>query len=82
MTTRAEITAEMMKEIYLGDGVYCKFDGYQYVLRAPRTHGDGYVALEPSTLVAFNEARKRISMLWNTYYALLQGEATSDEAPF
>lgn len=40
-------------EIYLGDGLYCSFDGYQFWLRAPREHGDHLVALEPSVLNAF-----------------------------
>ena len=35
-------------ETYLGDGLYVGFDGWQIVLRAPREHGDHFVALDPS----------------------------------
>jgi hypothetical protein len=34
------------KEIYLGDGCYASFDGFQIWLRAPRAEGDHLVALE------------------------------------
>ena len=44
---------EMFKEEYLGDGLYVSFDGFQVWLRAPRDHGDHYVALEPLVLSEF-----------------------------
>jgi hypothetical protein len=40
------------REEYLGDGLYCGFDGYQMKLRAPRDGGDHEVYLEQSTLQA------------------------------
>jgi hypothetical protein len=43
------------REVYLGDGCYCSFDGWQIRLRAPRSEGDHEVYLEPSTLAAFLE---------------------------
>jgi hypothetical protein len=43
------------KEVYLGDGLYASFDGYQVRLRAPRTDGDDFVFLEPSVLYAFEK---------------------------
>jgi hypothetical protein len=43
----------MMKETYLGDGLYASFDGYQITLRAQRENGDHFVALEPLVLEAF-----------------------------
>lgn len=36
-----------MKEAYLGDGLYAKYDGFSIWLRAPRETGDHYVCLEP-----------------------------------
>jgi hypothetical protein len=36
-----------VNEIYLGDGLYASFDGWQILLRAPRENGDHMVALEP-----------------------------------
>jgi hypothetical protein len=42
-------------EIYLGDGLYASFDGYQVRLRAPRADGDHEVYLDQSTLQAFVE---------------------------
>ena len=32
---------------YLGDGLYASFDGWQIILRAPRSDGDHWIALEP-----------------------------------
>lgn len=43
----------MASETYLGDGLYASFDGYQFVLRAPREGGDHFVALEPTVLAGF-----------------------------
>jgi hypothetical protein len=43
------------REAYLGDGLYCSFDGWQVKLRAPREGGDHEVYLEPSVLKAFLE---------------------------
>jgi hypothetical protein len=44
-----------MRETYLGDGLYAKFDGFAFWLRAPRQGGDHEVALEPDVLRAFFE---------------------------
>jgi hypothetical protein len=43
----------MDRETYLGDGLYARFDGYQFWLRAPRSEGNHEVALEPPVLDAF-----------------------------
>jgi hypothetical protein len=44
------------REVYLGDGLYASFDGYQIRLRAPREGGDHEVFLEDGlTLQAFLE---------------------------
>lgn len=48
-------------EVYLGDGLYASFDGYQFILRAPRIGGDHFTALEPEVLRAFDKFRKDIS---------------------
>jgi hypothetical protein len=39
-------------EVYLGDGLYASWDGWQVNLRAPRKDGDHWVALEPAVWVA------------------------------
>lgn len=36
------------EEIYLGDGLYASFDGWQIRLRAPQLDGDYNVFLEPA----------------------------------
>jgi hypothetical protein len=41
------------REQYLGDGLYCSFDGWQVKLRAPRDGGDHEVFLDAATLQAF-----------------------------
>lgn len=43
------------KETYLGDGLYCSWDGFQIVLRAPRPDGDHWVGLEPEVYQALTE---------------------------
>jgi len=40
-------------ETYLGDGLYAKFDGFGFDLRAPREFGDHFVVLEPQVLTEF-----------------------------
>jgi hypothetical protein len=40
-----------MKERYLGDGLYASFDGFMFVLRAPRSDGDHWVGLEPQVFL-------------------------------
>ena len=42
----------MNSERYLGDGLYASFDGYQIILRAPRSNGDHWVGLEPQVFDA------------------------------
>ena len=49
-----------VKEEYLGDGLYASFDGFMFILRAPRENGDHWVALEPYVMKAFDEFRKTI----------------------
>lgn len=41
------------EETYLGDGLYASCDGWMVILRAPRSEGDHWVALEPEVLEAF-----------------------------
>jgi hypothetical protein len=55
---REEFKNKYSKEVYLGDGLYASFDGYQVILRAPREFVDHHVALEPSVfdrLLAYRE---------------------------
>jgi hypothetical protein len=51
-------------ERYLGDGLYASFDGWQVILRAPREHGDHYVALEPEVMMSF---RRYLEALYLEY---------------
>ena len=43
------------REVYLGDGLYAKFDGWNFWLRAPRAGGDQHIAMEPEVLASFLE---------------------------
>jgi len=46
---------------YLGDGLYASFDGEFIWLRAPREHGDHYVALDVhSVLPSFLDYVERL----------------------
>jgi hypothetical protein len=40
------------EEVYLGDGVYARHDGYQIWLRTPRETGEHTIALEPSVIMS------------------------------
>ncbi len=48
-----------MMEEYLYDGVYVSFDGFMITLRAPREHGDHWVALEPYSFKLLIEYARR-----------------------
>ena len=41
------------REVYLGDGLFASWDGWQVKLRAPRENGDHEVYLDDATLTAF-----------------------------
>lgn len=47
------MTLSQEAEIYLGDGLYARFDQFgMLILRTPRDGGDHWVALEPEVLEA------------------------------
>jgi hypothetical protein len=48
-----------MAEEYLGDGLYASFDGFMITLRAPREHGDHWIALEPEVYAALKRFAER-----------------------
>lgn len=48
------------KETYLGDGLFASFDGFSIILRAPRSDGDHWVAMEPAVLQAFDSYRQSL----------------------
>jgi hypothetical protein len=50
----------VIDEVYLGDGLYARFDGYQIILRAPRIGGDHWVALEMQVFDALLAFEKTI----------------------
>ena len=50
----------MAIETYLGDGLYVSFDGFAFILRAPRENGDHYVILELSMIDGLNEFVKTV----------------------
>ena len=50
----------MLKQEYLGDGLYVEFDGYQFRLYTdPQTRGRHEVYLEPAVLASFIRARRK-----------------------
>lgn len=50
-------------EVYLGDGLYARNDGWMIWLRAPRMDGDHEVAIEPDV---FAGLLKFAAKSWNT----------------
>lgn len=57
-----DTTRSPIREAYLGDGLYCSFDGYQLWLRAPRLDGDHVIALEPSTFSQFIQFARSVGI--------------------
>ena len=53
----------MEREEYIGDGCYASFDGWHFILRAPREDGDHFIYLEPKVLSAFIEYTTRVQDL-------------------
>lgn len=43
----------MRPEVYIGDGLYARYDGYMIFLSAPRGGSDHWVGLEPEVLMSF-----------------------------
>jgi hypothetical protein len=50
----------MKNEVYLGDGCYASFDGWQICLRAPREEGDHFIYLEPQVLDALKAYTEKL----------------------
>lgn len=50
----------MKRETYIGDGLYVSFDGFHFILRAPRPDGDHWVGLQPDTVRSFEAFVRRI----------------------
>ena len=44
---------EFCEEVYLGDGLYASYDGWQFMLRAPRGGRNDCVFLEPEVYQEF-----------------------------
>lgn len=49
-----------MNELYLGDGLFASYDGFQFRLRAPRAEGDHEVFLEPMVYRVFAKFADRM----------------------
>lgn len=49
--------------IYLGDGVYASFDGYQVWLHLNRHDSDPLIALEPNVVQAFVRYARKTGVL-------------------
>ena len=41
------------ERVYLGDGLYASFDGYNIVVETERLNGMHYIAFEPGVAAAF-----------------------------
>jgi hypothetical protein len=64
-------------EIYLGDGLYATFDGWQIILRAPRERGDHWVALEPATYTSLMRFAEHINGKYAVkHFSSLRGAAS------
>lgn len=57
---RSEFIRKYNKKIHIGDGVYSRFDGYNFILTTPRDNGEHFIFLEPAVLNNLNELREKI----------------------
>lgn len=46
--------------VYIGDGVYASFDGFQIWLRAGRHDADPVIAIEPEVWIALSQFAARV----------------------
>lgn len=60
---RIELLFHLKEKVYLGDGLYAEYDGYQIWLIAPRENGEHRVALEPSVLEAFEAYADKVTLI-------------------
>lgn len=43
----------MEDDVYLGDGLYVRDDGFMFILHCKREHGTHWIALEPDVIREF-----------------------------
>ena len=55
-----EFKNKYSQKVYLGDGLYVYFDGYQFMLTTEREHGEHYIALEPIVFDNLIEYRRNL----------------------
>lgn len=63
MTRRVMLNKALVASVYLGDGLYAKYDGFQIWLHTERDGVTHSVALEPEVLQAFDNYRMKINQL-------------------
>lgn len=51
-----------VQSVYLGDGLYAQFDGFQFILYADRENGRHWVALEPFVFDALIQFAMRLGV--------------------
>jgi hypothetical protein len=76
----ASLRANITQEIFLGDGLFASYDGFQFKLRAPRgMMGDHEVFLEPSVMNGFekyvDDTRKKMI----EYNSIASGELSEEK---
>lgn len=64
-------------ESYLGDGLTATFDGWQIILRAPRSDGEHWVALEPETFAALARFAAHINAKYGVRHFIGDGTIRS-----
>ena len=64
------ILERMKQKVYLGDGLYAAFDGYQIILSAQRDDITHWIGLEPETQYLLDQYKKQLNELITQYKAL------------
>jgi hypothetical protein len=57
---RAEFIKKYSEKSYLGDGLFCHFDGFHFILSTERENGEHYVGLEPEVFDMLIRYRKEL----------------------
>ncbi len=68
------------KEVYLGDGLFASFDGFQIQLRAERHEGNHRVFLEPQVFHALCDYARECGMAVRGKFKEVKGGDDGQEA--
>lgn len=57
---RKDFIKKYSEKYYLGDALFCHFDGFHFILSTTRENGEHWVGLEPSVFNSLISYRKQV----------------------